>query len=163
MTSREKFDQAIPVILEHEGGFSDHPDDHGGATNYGISSRAFPDVDVVNLTRDDAIELYWTEIWTPGHYDLLPVEIAVKTFDLGVNMGRHQAVCCLQRALRSCGSSVTVDGLIGPETAGVCNWTCHFTVLAALRSEAAGQYRVILARDPAQLPFTVGWLNRAYS
>ena len=163
MTSREKFDQAIGVVLKHEGGFSDHPNDHGGATNYGISSVHHPDVDVVNLTRDDAIELYWERYWDGERFDLLPLSIAVKTFDLAVNMGRHRAVSCLQRALRSCGTVVTVDGIIGPETAGVCNWTCHESVLSALRSEAAGQYRVILARDPSQVPFTTGWLNRAYS
>ena len=163
MYSREKFDRAIVIVLEHEGAFTDHPEDHGGASNFGISSVHHPDVDVVNLTRDDAIELYWERYWDGENFELLPLTVAIKTFDLAVHMGRHGAVSCLQRALRSCGTVVAVDGLIGPETAGVCNSTSHQSILAALRSEAAGQYRVILAKDPSQRAFTTGWLNRAYS
>ena len=33
------FNKALTRILENEGGFSKHPNDPGGATNYGISSK----------------------------------------------------------------------------------------------------------------------------
>jgi lysozyme family protein len=163
MTSRQMFEAAITTVLEHEGGYSDHPDDTGGATNFGISTRANPDVDVASLTRDDAVEIYWDRYWVGQGYDLLPLHVAIKTFDLGVNMGRSRAVACLQRALRACGTIVDVDGVLGPQTAGATAGACELAVMAALRSEAAGQYRLILLRDPSQMSFTIGWMKRAYS
>jgi len=163
MSSRETFDKAIEIVLAHEGGYSDHPADGGGATNYGISSRANPDVDVANLTREDAIEIYWTRYWTGNRYELLPERIAIKVFDLAVNMGRNTAICCLQRALRAVGQQVAVDGVVGPETAGAASSLCELAIIAALRSEAAGEYRAILIRNPSQAPFASGWISRAYS
>lgn len=33
------FEDFVKVILKHEGGYVDHPNDPGGATKYGISLR----------------------------------------------------------------------------------------------------------------------------
>jgi len=163
MTSRELFNRAIEVVLDHEGGYVDHPTDPGGATNFGISSRSHPEVDIENLTRDDAIEIYWTHHWQGRNFDMLPEKIATKTFDLAVNMGLKAGVVCLQRALRSCGILVSIDGVIGPETASGVAGTCELALVAALRSEAASHYRLVLARDEGFAPFAEGWMNRAYS
>jgi len=163
MSSRETFNKAIEIVLAHEGGYVDHQNDRGGATNFGISSRSNPGVDIEHLTREKAIDIYWTSYWRGQGYELLPLHVAIKTFDLGVNMGRSRAVTCLQRALRACGTIVDVDGVLGPQTAGATAGACELVVMAALRSEAAGQYRMILLRDPSQMPFTVGWMKRAYS
>jgi lysozyme family protein len=163
MTSRQMFEAAITTVLEHEGGYSDHPDDTGGATNFGISTRANPDIDVASLTRDEAVEIYWDRYWVGQGYDLLPLHVAIKTFDLAVNMGKSAAVCCLQRALRAAETPVAVDGSIGPETAGAAGLLCELAIVAALRSEAAGEYRVILLRNPSQATFASNWMARAYS
>lgn len=163
MTSRELFEKAIEIVLAHEGGFVDHPADAGGPTNFGISSRWNPGVDVASLTREAAIEIYWSSRWDGRGYDQLPERLAVKTFDLAVNMGSKSAIVCLQHALRSVGILVAIDGVIGPETSGAVKRACQIAVLAALRSEAAGQYRVRLVRDESQAPFAEGWIERAYS
>ena len=163
MESRELFEKAIEIVLAHEGGFVDHPADAGGATNFGISSRWNPGVDVATLTREDAIEIYWSTRWENRGYDQLPERIAIKTFDLAVNLGSKNAVTCLQRALRSTGILVAIDGVIGPETSGATRRDCEIALLAALRSEAAGEYRVRLVRDSSQAPFAEGWIERAYS
>lgn len=163
MSSRETFKKAIEIVLAHEGGYVDHADDRGGATNFGISSRSNPGVDIEHLTREDAVEIYWTSYWVGNGFERLPERLAIKTFDLAVNMGRNAAVCCLQRALRAAGTTVAVDGSIGPETAGAAALLCELAVNAALRSEAAGEYRVILVRNPSQAPFAAGWMARAYS
>ena len=76
--------------------------------------------------------------------------IAIKVFDLAVNLGDRAAVLCLQRALRACGIRVTVDGRLGPETCG------------AVR-RAAGEYRLRLERGASQAAFGSGWMNRAYA
>jgi len=164
MSGTDLFDRAVVVVLANEGETcTDHPDDAGGLTKYGISRRWNPDVDVENLTREEAIEIYRESYWEGEHYDELPPEIAIKTFDLAVNMGKADAVKCLQRGLRASGFRVAVDGVLGPETWGAARRAKRAALLAALRSEAAGEYRLRVVRDATQVSFLDGWLNRAYA
>ena len=163
--SREMFDKAIQIVLAHEGGYVNNPADHGGETNFGISSHHNPGVDIANLTREGAIEIYWDSYWDGRGYDLLPEAIAIKVFDLAVNMGARQAVVCLQRALRACAITVEIDGVLGPKTTAAC-WNSRIpavSLLVGLRSEAAGEYRLRLARDSSQAVFADGWMTRAYA
>ena len=46
------FDKAFELVIGHEGGLVDHPADPGGLTKYGISKRAYPNLDIRNLTLD---------------------------------------------------------------------------------------------------------------
>lgn len=164
MTSRELFEKAIVVVLEHEGdALTDHPADRGGPTRFGISQRWNPGVNVRELTRDQAIEIYWQRYWLGRGYERLPEPVAIKVFDLAVNIGDQTAVLCLQRALRACGIRVKADGLPGPETCGAAGRADAAALMAALRSEAAGEYRLRVARDAGQAAFRDGWLNRAYA
>lgn len=164
MTSRELFDRAVAVVLEHEGeSYTDNPIDRGGPTKFGISQRWNPDLDVKNLSRDQAIEVYWERYWYGHRYEFLPEAIAIKVFDLAVNLGSRTAVKCLQRATHACGARVVVDGILGVETCGAARQADPKALLAALRSEAAGEYRLIVARHSDQKEFQGGWLNRAYA
>lgn len=163
MTSREMFEAAIEGVLAQEGGDADDPHDRGGRTRFGIAQRWHPDLDVSTLTRPQAIEVYWERYWQGRGYDRLPLALACKTFDLAVNMGHGAATKCLQRALRACGHAVAVDGQLGDETAAAAQASPPDALLAAIRSEAAGAYRLIVCRDPSQAAFARGWENRAYS
>lgn len=160
--SRELFNLAVHVVLGHEGGESVHPDDRGGPTKFGIAQRWHPDVDVRSLTRERAIEIYWERYWQGRGYERLPEAVAIKVFDLAVNVGRLLAGICLQRALRACGARVVEDGVIGPKTAAAAANVDPAALLAAVRSEAAGEYRR-MASITGQRVFEAGWLNRAYS
>ncbi len=164
MTSRELFDRAIEVVLKHEGEtFTEHPNDRGGATKFGIAQRWNPDLDVASLTREQAIEVYWERYWRGHRYEFLPETIAIKVFDLAVNLGNKTAVTCLQRALQACGLRVVIDGILGTETCGAAERADQKALMAALRSEAAGEYRLRVARSADQVVFQGGWLNRAYA
>ena len=57
-----EFDEIIEVVLHHEGGYVNDPDDPGGETNFGIAKRSHPDVDIANLTKDGAKEIYKEQI-----------------------------------------------------------------------------------------------------
>lgn len=163
MTSRELFDRAIEVVLAHEGEtFTDHPADRGGPTKFGISQRWNPDVNVRELSRAEAIEIYWERYWQGHGYEQLPEPVAIKVFDLVVNLGEQTVMLCLQRALRACGVRVKIDGLLGSETCGAARRADEAVLFAALRSEAAGEYRLRLERDGSQAAFGSGWMNRAY-
>lgn len=191
MTKDESlFAAALAVVLAHEGGFVDDPVDPGGATNYGISLRflraeiaadraalevydvdADGDVDADDmrrLTRDQAGELYRSAFWDRYGFGRLADEIAIKTFDLAVNMGARQAVKLLQRAVRACGvDGVADDGVLGPITLGAVRRIDGdlgpYALRAALRSEAAGFYRALIAARPPFEKYRRGWLNRAYA
>jgi lysozyme family protein len=88
------FDRAVEVVLAHEGeGCSDDPGDRGGPTRFGISQRWNPDIALRELTREQAIKIYRACYWSGRGYGL-PEEIAIKTFDLAVNLGERMAIRC---------------------------------------------------------------------
>ena len=164
VTSRELFDRAIEIVLAHEGEtYTENPNDRGGPTKFGIAQCWNPGVNIEELTREQAIEIYWKRYWMGHGYEQLPEPVAIKVFDLAVNLGEQTVTICLQRALRACGIRVKIDGLLGPETCEATGRADGASLMAALRSEAAGEYRLRVARDAGQSAFRDGWLNRAYA
>lgn len=178
------FEDAIKITLKHEGGFVDDPDDPGGATNFGVSLRFVKGElegtkigniefdltgdgtvgaeDIKNMTREMATLVYFKAFWDK-RYEEFSAPLAGKYFDLSVNMGKRQATKLVQRACIAVGSPVDVDGGLGPQTMTALRAANQACVLAALRSEAAGFYRVLIARKPVNKKFEKGWLKRAYS
>jgi lysozyme family protein len=110
------FDTAVELILKHEGGYVNDPHDAGGETNYGISKRAYPDLNIKELTRDDAKQIYRRDYWDAIRADEMPEPVAVAVFDMAVNAGNRTAIRLLQRVVR-----VTDDGVIGPVTLAAVN------------------------------------------
>lgn len=161
----ERFVRAVKIVLDHEGGYVNDPDDPGGETRWGISKRSYPDLDIASLTREQAAEIYYRDWWRRYGYSKFDVpEIATKVFDLAVNVGPTAAHKILQRALHACGQRhVVVDGILGPQTIGAANDVHPLMLLAALRAEAAAHYRTLVARNPRLNKYLNGWLNRAYA
>ena len=48
------WDDVFDRLIGHEGEYSNDPNDPGGETKWGISKRAYPNLDIKNLTRDGA-------------------------------------------------------------------------------------------------------------
>ena len=151
------FDIAIEKTLAHEGGYVNDPSDPGGETNFGISKRAYPDLSISTLARDQAIAIYHRDYWkTPGIDQIKNSALATKLFDLGVNIGTIRAVKLLQQAANHFSKKLKVDGLLGPATAIAVNDFPHPTaLLMALKIEAGNHY--IKLGMPR---FLAGWLNR---
>ena len=105
------FDAAVAFVLRHEGGYSRDSDDPGGETNWGISKRAYPALDIAELTREEAVELYRADYWRAARCDDLPGQVALLVFDAAVNQGLGAAVTMLQDEL-----GVATDGVLGPLT-----------------------------------------------
>lgn len=112
------FDRALMLLLspEREGTeFSDHPDDPGGATRYGVTeavARRFGyRGDMRALPLDVARQVYREQYWAPIRGDDLPAGLRFDVFDAAVNSGPRTAARWLQRALR-----VPDDGVIGQKT-----------------------------------------------
>ncbi len=162
-----EFDAAVARVLADEGGTESAPGDPGGVTRFGISAREYPSLDIAHLSRAEAIAIYHRDYWRRYDLDALPGALAAKLFDLAVNIGPAHAIGCVQRALRAAGHRVTEDDVLGPATAAAAHAAEPLAAMAALRSEAAGYYRVVaaLARGPradGDREFLTGWLSRAY-
>ena len=150
--------------MYHEGGYVKDPKDAGGETKFGISKRSYPHLDIKNLVRDQVRKIYFCDFWMKAKCEQIDDEnLAVKFFDLAVHTGIPQAVKLIQRALRSAGEQVVEDGIIGSITLTAINKADPTDLLPALKSEAAGYYRLIASINPSQQKFINGWLSRAYS
>lgn len=114
-----KFDTYIDRILGHEGGYVNDPRDRGGETKFGISKRAYPNVNIAALTREAAIEIYRKDYWGRMQGDLLPSDVAFQVLDAAINHGIGNAIRWLQRSV-----GVADDGALGPQS------------LAAIRSKS---------------------------
>jgi hypothetical protein len=86
------FQQAVTFVLAREGGYANDPADPGGETNYGISKRAHPDLDIKSLTVEQAREIYREAYWGPAGCDGLSPGWALVVFDTAVNCGVTRAL-----------------------------------------------------------------------
>lgn len=171
------FNEAIIRLKPLEGGFSNHKDDPGGATNYGISLRWLKtqgllgdldddgDVDIDDILAMDwetAVSIYRDKWWNKYHYDRIKdCEIAGKVFDISVNMGARQAHKLVQRALRTLGADIAVDGIVGPITIKGMNTEDPDILLDEIRNEQRRFYLNLIKRKPSLAVFKKGWLRRA--
>lgn len=89
---KNNFEKAVAFVLSHEGLYSNNPADPGGETKYGISKRAHPDMDIKNLTLDEAKAIYRNGYWDDCNCDMLPYPFDVAIFDTAVNMGKTAAL-----------------------------------------------------------------------
>ena len=85
------FDAAFEIVVGIEGGYVNDPNDAGGETKYGISKRAYPNVDIKQLTLDEAKAIYLRDYWTHCACDTMPWERALCVFDCAVNQGAGAA------------------------------------------------------------------------
>lgn len=105
------FDKSFIALMRHEGGYTPGVNDPGGETNWGISKRAYPKVDIKNLTQEQAKAIYFRDYWTAAGCESVPDAIKFDLFDAAVNSGPTQAIKFLQQAVDS-----IPDGLLGPHT-----------------------------------------------
>ena len=104
------FDTAFDRLLGHEGGYVNDPEDPGGETNWGISKRSYPHVDIKNLTREGAKAIYLRDFWSVLGAEAHPA-LKFQVFDFAVNSGISTALRKLQLAVR-----VADDGHWGPRS-----------------------------------------------
>lgn len=81
------FDAAFQIVVGIEAGYVNDPDDPGGETKYGISKRSYPNVDIPQLTLEEAKQIYKRDFWDHINLDSQPWELALIAFDCEVNQG----------------------------------------------------------------------------
>ena len=154
-----KFDEIIEVVLEHEGGYVNDPKDPGGETNFGIAKRSHPDVDIKNLTKEGAKEIYKEVYWDKNKVESLPEELWHIYFDMCVNQGKSRAVRIIQRAVNGKGGSLTVDGGMGPMTIAAIGKSR--VELDRVRAYRVKYYADLVTKKPDLERFYFGWFKRA--
>ena len=126
----EEYSYIIDFIIRHEGGYVNDPDDPGGETKYGISKRSYPNLNIHNLTLEDAYRIYFDDYIQPIIRRLKPVientnTLTVKLIllsmaDAAVQHGHKRAYIFLQKALNKLDNgrlgTLEVDGIIGKHT-----------------------------------------------
>jgi lysozyme family protein len=114
------FEKCISIILKNEGGFQNDPADIGNftvngvlrGTKYGISARIFPNLDIKNLTEDQAKNIYFKYYWQPMNLEGIKDELlTLHIFDHAINCGKGTAIRMIQRLVET-----KADGIIGPVT-----------------------------------------------
>ena len=153
----KNFDEIIEQVLEHEGGYVNDPKDLGGETKYGITKRFYPDVDIKNLTIEQAVEIYKKDYWDKNKVESLPQNLWHIYFDMCVNMGKRTAVKVLQRAAVNKGRNIDVDGGLGPMTIGALKGV----ELDRVRAFRVKYYVDLITARPEQEKFFLGWFRRA--
>jgi lysozyme family protein len=110
------FDLAIDRVLGHEGKYVNDPNDPGGETNWGISKRSYPQLDIKNLTREHAVAIYFRDFWQPLAAGQFHDGLAYQLLDFAINSGIRTAIRAYQRAL-----GVKDDGQFGPKSHAAAN------------------------------------------
>lgn len=153
------FLKCIRVVLKNEGGWVWNENDPGGETNMGIARMFYPDLNLVNLTEDQAIDIYFNDYWLPMNLGGIQDEnLILQIFDFGVNTrslkyGFNTAIKTIQRIVNA-----DVDGIVGPQTTLLIN--NHIDLVQKYKEKRKQYYRNLAQRKPELKIFLKGWLNR---
>ncbi len=132
MNNISNFKLALQFTLSKEGGYVNDPNDPGGETKWGISKRFHPNLDIRNLTPEQAAGIYQTEYWDKVGCDQIPFPECVAVFDTAVN----------------CGVSRTLG------------WLKNATDTTDFLSKRSLYYATLVTNTPADKKFLNGWINR---
>lgn len=149
------FNTAVEFVFKHEGGLSYHPDDPGGLTNFGISQRAYPNLNIRALTIDQAREIYRRDYWERCRCADLPSALGFLLFDSAIQHGASTAILTLQRALK-----VKSDGIIGPVTLSAAASTLLLESIPEFVARRSLLYARRYAVDTMIDTFGLGWFRR---
>ena len=154
-----RFKKLVSIVLENEGGskVTDHPKDPGGLTKYGICQRYHPNVDIRNLSEEQAEQIYLNEYYLPCGADAVTnEELALNMFDSAVNPGLGWANKTIQKLV-----NVNTDAKIGPKTIEAINSFYDQKSLIALFKRARIEYYEKQVKEhPEKAIFIQGWKNR---
>ena len=152
------FDKAIKVVLENEGGYVNDPKDSGGETRWGISKRKYPNLDIKNLSKTEAIKIYKRDYWDALKLsDIMADEVALQVFDMAVNSGVRRAALMMQKLF---GDKLVLDGIIGEKTLFCINMKQPDVLVQHYKWERVKYYMDLCRRKPVMRKFLYSWIRR---
>jgi len=140
----EDFNLAVTFSLKWEGGekYTNDPVDPGGETKYGISKRAYPDVDIKSLTLAEATLIYKRDYWDKLNCDNLGKKLAIAAFDCAVNCGVGRT----KSWLAELNEKEKVEAVKRSD-----KW---------LLQRRIQYYKILVEKKPALNKYIKGWCNR---
>lgn len=163
------FDKAFEELIGLEGGYVNDPTDRGGETKYGISKRAYPNLNIKGLDLQQAKDIYYRDYWNTKYMRLDNISyypVALELFDTAVNMGVTTASKMLQRALNLMNRNeknfkdLVVDGWAGEKTMQAYKKVDNKILLKVLNGLQFMRYVEIVTSNPSQERFFNGWMKR---
>lgn len=159
-----EFNACMPFILQEEGGYSNTPGDHGGATNFGITQGEYNiwrhhaglSLESVRLIRPTEYRsIYWQSYWMP-RCPLVPHGLDLSLFNINVNGGPGRGTRLIQQIL-----GIPADGIWGPQTTtALAEAEDIRSLIVAFHDDERKFYAAIIAHDPSQAKFSHDWFGR---
>lgn len=124
------FETTFQRTIGHEGKFQANPKDRGNwtsgqvgvgqlkGTKWGLAAMTYPDLDIANITLEQAKEIYHNDWWLKLKMERWPNVMKYQMFDAAFNHGTGRANQFIQFSVR-----VKEDGIIGPKTVTAVNMT----------------------------------------
>ncbi|MCK4783965.1 MAG: hypothetical protein KAV87_09460 [Desulfobacteraceae bacterium] len=159
----DAFSFAFYQTVALEGKYVNDPADPGGETKWGVSKKAYPDLDIAALTIEQAKDIYRRDYWGALQLDLVSDVIAVEIFDTAINMGQQTSVRIVQKALNFLGEKLSEDGILGSKTVTALNkWAGRDekALFICLNGFQFMKYVEIIKHKPGLKRFSRGWTKR---
>lgn len=154
----------MPFVLRWEGGYSDDPDDRGGATNKGVTLATFRRYYGSDATKGQLRAMtdeQWLHIFRRGYWDKFRADeissqsVADACVDWAWGSGTATAAKKVQAVL-----GVTADGIVGGQTLTAINAAQPRQLFAKIMAERLRYVESIAKNNPTQKKFLKGWKNR---
>ncbi|MEI2350778.1 glycosyl hydrolase 108 family protein [Klebsiella pneumoniae] len=173
---RELFSKISSVILQHEGGYVNDPNDRGGETNMGITIatwRAYapsdPGIEATtntlrNMTKEQAEIIYYNHYWEPkGFCKLETIKIALMLYDWTITSGR--AVTQVRKMLHNeYNINLVVSNTMDDDMIHCINAIEDqeqlLSRIAEVRKEYYRSLTITNGEPNTQVRFLTGWINR---
>lgn len=155
---RDFIDEMIEGIIRREGGYSNDPNDPGGETHWGISKRSYPNLNIKDLTLEQAKSIYRKDYYFASQCNLLPQKLQEIFLDMTALHGKSGATQILQKAINGVVSpNIQVDGILGRMTISSAS-KVELTQLRAYRIKDLAEKVV---NNPTLEKYWYGWYIRA--
>lgn len=156
---KQNFETALAAVLKHEGGWSDHPKDPGGATMKGVTLATYSNWlgrpasknELRDIPDEHIKTIYKTRYWDVVRGDELPSGVDFVVFDMAVNSGSGRAAKMLQSVV-----GATPDGSIGSKTLSAVKMHEPIALIEAYQRNR----QHFLEALPTFATFGKGWTRR---
>ena len=151
----KNFQKSLKRVLKHEGGYVNHPSDHGGETNFGITkstARSYGYHGSMRTIPMTVVEkIYKSQYWDAMSCENFDFALAYQLFDAAVNHGLLNARKILQRTIK-----VKDDGIIGAVSLAAIRQLDTADLVQMFNAERISFY----TRISTFPTFGRGWMNR---
>lgn len=160
-----------PIIFGWEGGLANDPVDRGGLTNMGVTLATWRAVgydktgdgiidgeDLKRLDQKDVITVLKKHYWDRWKADHIRSQSLANILVDWVWASGAWGVRIPQRVL-----GVPVDGIVGPMTLSTLNEANARNLFFRIKEERIRFIEDICRKDPTQVRFRNGWINRINS